>query len=575
MPTPPIGSHARSGTRSGLVAGGVLVAAAGDLLLLPLMSLRIASVTLLALAALGLLQSRHVWPAVRSGFVASLRRAPAPWAFVVFVVALLAWTPLAYLRSPDPGAARAELTGLLTGVLLAAGVLAATVTRRSPGGPHRSAELGTDLTPGGPNPSTEPRATSSPGRQHPSTRPGTDLSSPTRTAPDLSGWRLGWVLGLGLAVLTATVELLTGRHVHADESLAWTLDPTIVAGPFRNPNDFAAALSVMVGGTIAYRAGVSRPAARWGLALLASLGVAAVLLTQSRGGLVAIVLVLAIHALRVLLDRRSTTHPKLFAANTRARTVTWSLAGSLVLAATIAAFTVPALVRLNPIAATIAAAGQPGTARSDTLRLDLIRAGWRYFTESDRLGTGAGSFEYLLAHDPNPGVSTIIWMHNSFLEFLLQYGVVVTAVLAAVTVAVLASLATLLRRAPTGSEHGPTDPGHGPTDPGHGPTDTGHGPTDTGHGPTDTGHGPTGSGPPENPTADREHRLVAAETLGALVGFAALGSLAYTALETHVWWMMLAQAVAGAWWLTSSVAASSTPRSATPAMGQPARADAH
>ena len=50
----------------------------------------------------------------------------------------------------------------------------------------------------------------------------------------------------------------------------------------------------------------------------------------------------------------------------------------------------------------------------------------------------------------------------------------------------------------------------------------------------------------------RETRLVAAEALSALVAFAALGTLAYTALETHVWWLMLAQAVSAAWWLGGS-----------------------
>lgn len=488
MPTSHIGSHARAGTRSGLVAGCVLVAAAGDLLLLPLMSLRAASFTLLVLAALGLYHACHDLPTSRSALAESLRRASAAWAFGVFVAVLLLWSPIVYLRSPDAVAARAELTGLLTGVLLAAGVLAASRT---------SASGRLSPTRGDPSPTTSAR-------------------------PSLGGWRLGWTLGLGLALVTAAVELLTGRHVHADESLSWTLDPTIVAGPFRNPNDFAAVLVVLVSGTIAYRAGVSRPAARLCLAVLAAFGVVAVFLTQSRGGLVAVVLVLAIHAARVALDRRAerrmTSAPGSEAASGRAHTgawaappaqgrgtVTWAFVVFATIGATIAAFTVPALTRLNPVATMITAAGEPGTARSDTLRLDLIRAGWRYFTGSDHLGTGAGSFEYLLAHDPNPGVSHIIWMHNSFLELLLQYGVVVAAALGAVITTVLVSLVLGLRQTSSGTVR-----------------------------------------------HNRERRLVVAESLSALVGFAALGSLAYTALETHAWWMMLAQAVAGAWWLTAS-----------------------
>ena len=501
MPTSTIGSHARAGTRSGLVAGCVLVAAAGDLLLLPLMSLRIASLTLLVLAGLGLYELRRAAGGVRAfGLMRSIRRDPAPWAFGLFAVALVTWAPLAYVRSPAHGDARAELTGLVTGVLLAAGTVAAT----------------------------------------------------RGTRDGLRAMRLGWVLGLGLAVVTAGFEVLTGRHVHADETLAWTLDPSIVAGPFRNPNDFAAALAVLVSGTLAYRAGVRQRLPRTGLSLLAALGVVAVILTQSRGGLVAIVLVLAIHAARALWDRRAAVggsgtgssalgardipgRQRASARRTvasrsplhlgisrsgdpagrigpaRAATVTWGILAVVIAAATVAAFTVPVLVRLNPLATMIAAAGQPGTARSDTLRLDLIRAGWRYFVESDRLGTGAGSFEHLLARDPNPGVSHIIWMHNSFLELLLQYGVVVAGALVAVVVAVLLSVVHAMRRdRPATLRSNDRDRGRGPETP-----------------------------------------LVIAEILCALVAFAALGGLAYTALETHAWWLMLAQAVAGAWWLTA------------------------
>ncbi len=442
------------------------------------MSLRIASLTLLVLAAAGLYE---LLPRLRRARLpTALRHAPAAWVFVAFVAVLLLWAPVVYVRSPAPAEAKTELTGLLTGVLLAAGTVAAT--RGSPHG--------------------------------------------------LRGLRLGWTLGLGLVLVTAAVELATGLRVHADESLTWALDPTVVAGPFRNPNDFAAILTVLVSGVIAYRATLRGRILRAGLAVMALLGVVAVLLTQSRGGLIAITLVLAIHGIRAALDGRAALlsrsrplpaqrcpassaavsggSPSAAGGTRHRRIVTRLFVAATVVVAAVAAFTVPALVRLNPIAATIAAAGQPGTARSDTLRLDLIRAGWRYFTESDRLGTGAGSFEHLLANDPDPGVSHIIWMHNSFLEFLLQYGVVVAGALVAVIAAVLATVAWGARPRPLAR--------------------------------------PARSAQPA-PTTASARRLVTAEVLSALVAFAALGTLAYTALETHVWWMMLAQAVAGAWWL--------------------------
>ena len=189
----------------------------------------------------------------------------------------------------------------------------------------------------------------------------------------------------------------------------------------------------------------------------------------------------------------------------RLRSASWRsgpATGVVALAGVVAAFTVPALASRNPLYRLATSLTAEATARSDHLRLDLIRAGLRYTTDSDGLGTGAASFEPLLAADPHPGVAVQTWLHNSFVELLLQYGVLPTLVLAALITAVVVTLlprstALTARSAPRSA-------------------------------------------------VDPEAGLARAEAAAALIAFVALGVVASTALPSQLWWVMLAQATASA-----------------------------
>lgn len=402
----------------------VLAVGLGDLVLMPLIQLRAATVVMLAVAALALWTARSTrW-----------RRA-APIALLLLAVTLAAWIPLALGRAPDAGAGRSEVQGLLAGVAVATAVVA--------------------LSRG--------------------------------TARGLASMRVGWALALLVAVGVCVVELVTDSHLWVGPGLAWAEDRrTVVAGAFRNPNDFAFALTMMAHATLTYTAALERrPRLRGALFGLAALGVSAILLTESRSGLLALLCVGALWAWSW-----ARTHHR--APSRRGMAIT----GALVALAALAAFVVPPLAAHNPVLRALRATAEAGTARSDQLRLDLLRAGLRYFGESDGLGTGAASFESLLAADPHPGVSTQTWLHNSFLEILLQYGVIVGGALALVLVT---TLVVAWRSART--HRGPA------------------------------------------------HALARLDLGAALIVFIGLGFASATVVTSPLWWAVLGHAVAAAWLL--------------------------
>lgn len=425
---------------SPLLTAFVVTAAAGDLTLRPLMAAHLATVLACGAAALAL------WAARGSAW-----RRPAPSALLAFAVLALAWVPIASGRAPDAAEGRAEVSGLVAGLAVAVGVAAAS----------------------------------------------------RGTWSGLVAMRRGWALALALSCGVALVELVTDAHLWIPAGHSWAeTSRTIVAGAFRNPNDFAVALTAMISGTLAWRRDAGPPGRRVAVAL-AALGAGFVLLTESRAGLLALLVVLGLHAAGARSGRRE-GRPVRGSARRPHRFLVPALA-ALVVAVGVAAFTLPALAARNPVARLIAAAADPGTSRSDGLRVGLLRAAARYAADSDGLGTGAASFEPLLAADPSPGVSTRTWLHNTFAELALQYGVLVAGGLL-----VLLAVLTLGLR------------------------------------PRRRGRRPAVA----HPSRPRARRLVTARVEGAaaLVAFVALGCVASTALTTPIWWLVLGQAAASAWW---------------------------
>lgn len=453
---------------------------------MPLAALHVAAIFFVALGAIAL------WRGGRAPWRSGVRRG-----LLALWLVIGASLPLAYNRAPDPLEGRYEITGLVCAGLLSLGFVA---TARSRG---------------------------------------------------LERARLGWTLGLALCCAVAVAELVTNRHLWVPDIYAWVASRTIVAGPFRNPNDFAIAVSFMISGALGYRHAlpVAARARRLAVAALVALACVIVVLTESRGGLMALVAVLGIHAVTALRTRRAGRHTATHrAASHRPGRSRLLVAGAAVagVVALVAAFTVPALAARNPLARVAASLTAEGTARSDHLRIDLVAAAWRYALRSDGLGTGAASFEPLLAADPAPGVSVRTWLHNSFVELFLQYGVLPSAALALLLLGLIVALARSAH--PSSASPGSASPGSASPD----------------------SASPSSASPdsvsPESASLGSTARLPRAEGLAALATFVALGLVASTVIDAALWWLMLAQAVAStaAWSHAASATAVAPPGAEAP-----------
>ena len=210
----------------------VLTAAAGDLTLHPRIQVRLGTLLPLLVAAAA------VWSARRARW-----RDAVPLSVLAMTGLIASTAVVALHRAPDALEGRAEVQGLLAGLAITVATLA--------------------LTRG--------------------------------TSAGLTALRRGWVLALGLAVVVGAIELVTDRHLWVGPGLSWaTTSRTIIAGAFRNPNDFALALTAMISAVLVHRSALPRAAraAHGALAALVGAGLVGVALTESRSGLLAGVLVL-------------------------------------------------------------------------------------------------------------------------------------------------------------------------------------------------------------------------------------------------------------------------------------------
>lgn len=318
------------------------------------------------------------------------------------------------------------------------------------------------------------------------------------TRSGLSALRLGWIVGMTITCGIGVWELATGDHLWVTPARPWRFGEGTVAATFINPNNFGAALVGMLVAVLAARASSPSRALRALLAGLAVFALAMIAFTQSRAGVLAALVVLLVEVHRALVAAAGDRplRPWLREVVARHRRT----AAAVLVAATgvvVASLTVPALAARNPVRAMVLSAFAPETAKSDSLRIDLIAAALRYLRDSGWVGTGAGSYEAIMWNDPGSGISYRTNLHNAFVELLSQYGVVVFAPY----VALLLALTWVALR------------------------------------------------PRPGRTVADQSRVVRAEVLGHLVALAALGITASSALALQTWWLMLASAVAGAWWL--------------------------
>lgn len=331
--------------------------------------------------------------------------------------------------------------------------------------------------------------------------------------------RAGWLIGMGATCGIGVWEILTGHHLWITTARPWPFGPgTVPAATFINPNNFSVALVGMLVAALAALASVtsrsyaSRPL-RALFGALAALAVVMIAFTESRAGMLGVVIVLSLEARRRLITAaagRPLSH--VFRERCSGRWV-WVIGSVAALVAVlVAGFTVPALAARNPLQTLISDAFREETARSDSLRIDLLAVAWGYLRDSNWVGTGAGSFEPILWNDPTSGIDVDTNLHNAFVELLSQYGVVVFAPLAMVLVTLVWAGA---RRTPArpvaANRHGDNDSSAIPD--------------------LDVGG------------------IARTELLGYLAAYVLLGITASSALALQLWWLMLASSIVGAWHL--------------------------
>lgn len=215
--------------------------------------------------------------------------------------------------------------------------------------------------------------------------------------------RLWGVLGVSLLVM-ALLEVSTGRHFSpAGPYAPPTFSPS---GPFGNPNNLACVLVVVFGlvlGRMSERlTGVQRTV----LGVVAVLTVVLVVLTLSRAAVAGCaVMAVAGGVLALGRSRRTLRLPS--------RAWARGVVAVLVIPAALAAAALWHLV----------APGDAERRRADGLRLTLGRIALDHWRAEPWFGIGGGRFEMIL-RDQYPEVGYVLPVHNTFVEFLCEYGIV-------------------------------------------------------------------------------------------------------------------------------------------------------
>ncbi|WP_040155467.1 O-antigen ligase family protein [Mobilicoccus massiliensis] len=336
-----------------------------------------------------------------------------------------------------------------------------------------------------------------------------------------SGARAIRRMWVGIVVTTVPVgvwEVLTHRHLVASEF--WRAPPLSPAATFGNPNNFAIVLSVGFGlSLVAATERLSR-LHRVAWLTLAATCLGLTWLTFSRAALLACV-VGAVVAAGLWLHRRRLRPLSV------ARRRPWFAAGlGLGAAALVVAHaTIPAVAAANPVYRLIAP-GDEVTARSDSLRIELVRIGLRYWRESPWFGIGTGRYQILL--EKQSPKTPVLSMHNGLAEMLVEYGLVV-----AVPLAALLALLTWRAVVPRSSRRR----------------------TDGLESPLRSSHSRRGVRATDATTFGRPARL---DLVGArasatiyLLGFVTAGGVVSSSVPWTVWWLLLASAAATLWWVGS------------------------
>jgi hypothetical protein len=234
--------------------------------------------------------------------------------------------------------------------------------------------------------------------------------------------RSGWVLAFYATAAVGIWEIVTGEHLGGNATLAAS-DVHYAASTLYNPNDYAgfllAALPALASGLATSRNNRNR----WFFSIALLLWLCLNVATQSRTGIIGIVLAAPILIWWVRRSSRYNDGRPLFP---------WTF---------IAGFAGLALAAVSTLAAAQNVTSDfqspfeenQSNSYSDQTRVNLSRVGLRILVDSGFLGSGAGSFERAVAGAAGYiDVAGITNAHNALVEFAAEYGLLIALALATV-----------------------------------------------------------------------------------------------------------------------------------------------
>ncbi|KRE35492.1 hypothetical protein ASG73_16285 [Janibacter sp. Soil728] len=236
---------------------------------------------------------------------------------------------------------------------------------------------------------------------------------------------------LAAVVVTGAIglwEIRTGAHLSEHTDGAYSFSSTSIAASFINPNNFGAFLLGTVGPTLIVIARLRSIVAQGLVSLLLVFTLFLAINTESRGAV--------------------------------AGALTLILIASLALAAFDLGYFLVTVLLVTPVAlaipvffsrrlsALITSVTSQADAGSDSLRVALTEHAVRYFFESGGVGTGPGSFQAVLAADPQRGTGRIVPAHNTFAQIAAEYGVIGLVAFLVIIVACVAAVLPVAKVGP-------------------------------------------------------------------------------------------------------------------------------
>lgn len=247
------------------------------------------------------------------------------------------------------------------------------------------------------------------------------------TPGGLARFQRGWLGALVLLIAISVIEVLTGKHLLSEVAgIRWTFRKDQISATAANPNGLAMMVLALLAILLAYVlvAKLNRTILICAVGALFSAYV--VLATDSRFGLLGICFLLAGSTVLFIIRRAGWVK-----VITVVLVLAATLAGNALGVGQIRGSHASAVISSNPDTTRnpenrvrTPAEVQAADGRSERIRVQLTKAGIRYFVQSPIIGHGAGAVPKLIDEDPKVGQLPRYPLHNSLLQIGVEFGLI-------------------------------------------------------------------------------------------------------------------------------------------------------